>query len=78
MTLPELYEALERHDWFYAQSDDQSVYLAGHAQWNELARNARTLGPEADRLLADFSYYKWGPAYDHEPKPPKPKLEDYV
>ena len=76
MTLPELYEALERHDWFHVQSDDHAVYLAGHAQWNELARNARALGPQADRLLADFSHYKWATA-DGE-QLPKPKLEDYV
>ena len=78
MTLPELYEALERHDWFHGQSDDHGVWTAGHSDWTRLSRAALDMGPRADRLLSDYTCYVLSGAAFDKPQLPKPKLEDYV
>ena len=82
-SLAELYEALERHDWFHEMSDDHGVWERGSADWKRINKAAERLGLNAKRLVTDFSTYRM--TYAHysgipsgTPEPPKPKLEDYL
>lgn len=40
MTLKEYKEKLNKHDWYYAMSDDPRIYDTGLAEENELKRLA--------------------------------------
>ena len=74
-TLGELYEALERHDWFTAMSDDHRVWAAGEARRDTLMEAAgRIDGGEA--LLRGFTAHvysgePWGTV--KQPKPERPE-----
>lgn len=73
MTLAELYRELERHDWFYAMSDDPRVYSAGRENLDRLEREAMSIegGPELRQgfIKHIFSGEPWG-----TPKAPKPEM----
>lgn len=75
MTLTELYKELERHDWFHAMSDDQSVYNRGQRNWIKLYQESKTIDG-GRQLFRDYSKHVCsGPAFDtvKEPKPEMPK-----
>lgn len=50
--LTELYDALARHDWFHAFSDDQRVFLAGCDNAVRLFAAARSIPGGEDLLIA--------------------------
>ncbi len=78
MTLPELYEALERHDWFHEMSDDASVARAGREEFIRIVDTAAALDKSGRQLFADYVVYKGSGLGCDKPQLPKPKLEDYV
>lgn len=74
-TLAEYYDMLSRHDWYYAYSDDGSVFRRGEAANQKLAAIAKT-SPEHAALLAGYKQYyfsgkPWGT--ERAPKPGRPK-----
>ena len=77
-SLAQLYEALERHDWFHEMSDDYGVWERGQADWKRLSHSAKQLGPQAERLLEDFSMHHSRWFGERLLLVPKPKLEDYL
>jgi len=74
MTLAELYRELERHDWFYAMSDDHRVYTARHDDERRLQREAATIEGGRDLMSAYSQHVFSGPAFGtpKAPKPPRP------
>ena len=40
MTIQEYYDKLEKHDWYYAMSDDHRYWVAGERSIKELKRLA--------------------------------------
>jgi hypothetical protein len=77
MTIAELYRALERHDWFYAQSDDPGVYRQGRSNSITLLTAARNL-IDGEKLYEAYSKHVFsGPAFGtpKHPKPPMPTGE---
>lgn len=76
-SLAALYSDLQRHDWFYMMSDDGGVYHRGYNTERLLQDRAKALGPEARRLMADYSAHVFsGETFGKERKP-EPRLEDY-
>ena len=72
MTIPELYKALERHDWFHAMSDDPRVYHDGQSEWRRLQYAAAELGvPE---LFTEYSKHVFSGEPFGTPKHPKPAM----
>lgn len=74
MTLTELWDALEAHDWYYPMSDDPRVYNAGQAAKRRLEAQAAQVDGGV-QLLARFSaHYFSGPSWGsaEQPKPPRP------
>ena len=71
MTLQELWDELERHDWYFAMSDDHSVYCAGAANYSRLNEEGRHSRPHANLMKAfqdhKFSGKPWGT--EQTPKP---------
>jgi len=73
MSLRELYKALEAHDWYYAMSDDGSVYNKGHIAERQL-RAAANLISGGQALFDAFALYQFsGPAWNR-PQAPKPEM----
>lgn len=70
--LKELYQALERHDWFHEMSDDHSVWQRGCADWSRI-KCAATKIDGGPALCDAWSKHK----YSGEPwktlKAPKPE-----
>jgi len=71
MTLSQLYDELERHDWFYYMSDSDDVYQRGKA-------NAERLHTEADAILGGYKLLLEWKSYIASNSPfssglPKPK-----
>jgi hypothetical protein len=74
VSLAEFYDVLERHDWYYAMSDDHAVWTAGTLVANALAEEAKESREKA-QLLIDwtrhmFSGEPWGT--EKKPKPERP------
>jgi hypothetical protein len=76
-SLAQLYEALERHDWFHEMSDDHGVWECGQANWKAISRAAAKLGPKAEQMVKDFTLRHLR-QFAHRTTEPKPKLEDYL
>jgi hypothetical protein len=75
VNLPDFYDALERHDWHYAMSDDNRVYTAGRKRQAELIE-ASQLSEAHNSLYEQYSDHVYsGPAYGTEqaPKPERPQ-----
>jgi len=74
MTLAELYKELERHDWFHARSDDQSVYHRGREHQIDLLTAARKMVGGEELYSAYSKHVFSGPAFGtaKEPKPEMP------
>jgi hypothetical protein len=74
MNLATLYSALERHDWYYHQSDDHGVYLQGEANGKALKAMAALI-PGGDELFKAYAAHVFsGPPWhtDKQPKPERP------
>ncbi len=74
MTLLELYNELERHDWFHMMSDDHSVWKRGAADASRLVAIAPTIPGGADLLVAYQQHMFSGEPWKTEkaPKPERP------
>ena len=69
--LPEYYDMLARHDWFYEYSDDNAVWRRGVASETAI-REATTQSPaHAELYQAYHDHISSGPAFK-TPKAPKP------
>jgi hypothetical protein len=75
MTLVELYDQLDRHDWFHQMSDDKSVWKRGAAESARLVTEAAKLKGGAALLVAFQQHHFSGPPWNTErkPKPERPK-----
>lgn len=74
MTLTNLYDELDRHDWFYAMSDDHSVWTLGVADESRLNQLAKSI-EGGEKLMDDFRRHKFsGPDFGTEKvgKPERP------
>jgi len=74
MNLPEFYDQLDRHDWYYEWSDDHGVWERGSSDANRLAQIAKE-SPVHQKLHNDFTEHKfsgesWGT--EKAPKPIRP------
>lgn len=69
MTLAELYDQLDRHDWYYQMSDAHSVWLRGGTAEAKLHGQAHSI-EGGQQLLADFAAHHFsGPPWGTEKKP---------
>ena len=74
MTLQEYYDALEKADWYYDYSDDNSVWRRGMAEIGRLEAVCKE-GPKYAALYEAFDKHKfsgkpWGT--EQAPKPERP------
>lgn len=67
MTIDELYDACEVHDWYHAYSDCGETRKRGQQDRMRLKEAARELGDEGRALYCDWLTY----IYDEGPKPKK-------
>lgn len=72
-SLPDYYDMLARHDWYYEMSDDHRVWKAGSARAGELRTIAKAGGEEYEKLLLAFGRY-YTTFSDRGPKPEKPNV----
>ncbi|QIG66074.1 hypothetical protein PQB35_gp18 [Ochrobactrum phage vB_OspP_OH] len=70
MDYKELFTRMQRTDWTYMMSDDNSVYRRGTAAMNAL-RSEVSGDATAEQMFADFYQHVWH-------RGPQPKLEDYI
>ena len=78
MTLTEFYDQLEKFDWYYANSDDHSVWRRGETRWQEIVQTAKDNGPEFLNLLHEYGKHMYsGKTWDTEqaPKPARPRKD---
>lgn len=74
LTLQAFYDRLERHDWYYDWSDDNSVWRRGRAEATALKAISQQ-SPEHMALFTAYSVHKftgkpWG--NEQQPKPGRP------
>lgn len=74
MTLQELWDQLNRHDWTYMYSDDPSVYSRGYDQEQKLKKLAKTVEKGEELYVQFHNYHFSGEHYGtkKEPKPGRP------
>ncbi len=65
--LRELWDDLNRHDWFYSMSDDHSVWSAGVTASNRLSSCAASIDGGLELLSAFSRHIHYG-----QPKPLRP------
>ena len=68
MNIQEFYDELEKHDWFYAYSDDHRVWKKGADNRMRLLRLISENGEQFEKLYDDFAKYIW----DKTEKPQRP------
>lgn len=73
-TLTDLYDQLEKHDWFYEMSDDHSVWTRGESAKAKLIKLANSLDGGRELMQAFTDHYYSGPPWGTEkkPKPQRP------
>lgn len=77
MTLKQYYHALNRHDWYFYDSDDPAVRRKGQLDRDNLVEFARLKGKKFVEMFNAFhkhmfSGLPWGDETQH-PKPEEPK-----
>lgn len=83
VSLKEFYEMLEKHDWYYAWSDDVRVYDRGMLSYGRLAKVAEQSDKHRELLKAYadhmFSGKPWNTVQTPKPeKPVDPKTEKQI
>jgi len=78
ITLEDYFKALQKHDWYFKNSDDHTAFKNGHADRQLLDSIAAREGGKFKEMLHDFNEHyftgqPWGTI-----KAPKPKLEGYL
>ena len=53
----ELYDKLEKHDWFYMMADDGKAYRRGEVAHSQLYAEVKGMGDEAQDLYESFQKY---------------------
>lgn len=88
ISLSDYYDELERLDWTYEMSDDQSVWRRGSAAMGKAQAQAKQ-SAEHQKLYDDYKAHIWSnwkrksdgsPDYDagrEIPKPERPKIEGF-
>ena len=69
MTITELYDQLNKHDWHYAMSDDGNVFRRGHAEEIRLQAAARTIEGGMQLFEEFVAHVSSGKPWGTEPKP---------
>lgn len=72
MTLSDLYDRLESHDWFYHMSDDHGVWIAGERDSRELKALAESIPGGMDLFNAYGAHIFSGKPFS-KPQQPKPE-----
>jgi len=75
--IKEWFKTLERFDWYYAMSDDHSVWQAGEKA-SENLDNLCKEHPVVARMRQDWSNYMFNGEPWGTEKPAKPVVEDYL
>ncbi len=84
MSLQAFYNELEKHDWFYAWTDDSSVYRRGETAFQALKTKAKSAGPAYAFLMQEYAAHMssgepWGTAKKAKPECPAPlSLNDII
>lgn len=77
--LRKLQDLLEKHDWYYAMSDDHRVYNKGVQEWASIKSMVDLLGYDGRRLLNAYLDIKNNPAsgfsWVKHPEPQGNRLE---
>lgn len=71
-TLPELWDALQAHDWFHEMSDDHSVWRRGTSDWSRIQGAAAQIEGGKELCTAFTKHHYSGPPWN-TPKAPKPE-----
>jgi hypothetical protein len=61
MTLEEFEKALKGHDWYYEYSDDNRVWRAGTARYEEILKASRQLTEEGHGEAVQKMWLKYDP-----------------
>lgn len=69
-TLPEYFDQLAAHDWFYEYSDDHKVFTAGSNNNQRLLVIARQ-SEKHRRLYESYKYWKFDPQQVLKPARPE-------
>jgi hypothetical protein len=74
MTLAELYDKLEQHDWFWAMSDDWRYWQAAQGRDAQLEQLAKDIPGGRELFDAFAEHYFSGPEWNlpRKPKPARP------
>lgn len=72
MNLTQLWDQLDRHDWFYNYSDDHRVWSAGLAEESRLRAEAGRI-PGGTELYESFAKHHFSGEPWKTPKQPKPE-----
>jgi serine/threonine protein phosphatase PrpC len=76
MNRQEFYDLCKRHDWYYAMSDDHSVYVRGKKSRRNLEHISHQ-DPEFRDLLSAFArYYFTGEPFGTEQSPYPERPDD--
>ena len=57
VSLSELYDQLEKHDWTYMYSDSSAKWRNGNAEWNRLRGLSIDAGEEGTKLLMAMRHH---------------------
>lgn len=69
MTLPEFYDLLAKHDWYFDYSDDFRVWQRGQAERQRIRTIAKESVEHNDLFRAFYAHYFNGPAWSTERQP---------
>lgn len=61
--MEELKQLLNSHDWFYQYADDNRKWKRGSEQRARIMDLVRSLGPEAEKLFAQYHKQKFPDLY---------------
>lgn len=73
-TLPQYWDLLDQHDWFWDFSEDQFYWHRGRAQNARLLKIAEKGGPEYQAMYDGFHafHFFYGPKEQRPGKPARP------
>lgn len=73
ITMQDFWIFCRSHDWFHEMSDDGRVHRAGAANMDYLKKLAKELGPEAEKILEQWTAHHYsGPQFQREKIEPPP------
>lgn len=74
-TLTELWDRLDKHDWFHEMSDDHRCWVAGTADWKLITLMAEPIEGGPELMKAFTTHYYTGEPWGNvkQPKPTRPE-----